>query len=304
MNILKKLIFLVLLSSTFCTLLAKEATDQFKDVQIKTIPIKNGIYMLMGKGGNIGLCVGEDGVFMIDDQFAPLTTKIKKAISKISKKPIKFVINTHWHYDHTGGNENLGKDSVIIVSHDKVRQRMSKDGFIKAFNAKIPAASKIALPVITFNDAISFYLNNEDIEIIHQENAHTDGDSVVFFKTSNVIHTGDIYFNGFYPFIDESSAGSIDGIIKAVNYILTKVDDNTKIIPGHGELSNKKELINYRDTLIILRDRMRKLIKEGKTLEEVLALKPNSDLDKTWGKGFLNPESFLKILYSVVKNNM
>ncbi len=302
MNYLKKLTVIIASLATASSLYA-HSHDPFEKVQITSINVNNGIHMLMGQGGNIGLSVGEDGIFMIDDQFAPLSKKIKTSISKISKKPIKFLINTHWHFDHTGGNENFAKDGIVIVSHDNVRKRMSKDNFIKAFNKKIPAAKKVALPMVTFNDSISFFLNNEEIEIIHQSNAHTDGDSVVFFKTSNVIHTGDIYFNGFYPFIDSSSKGSIDGVIKSVNYILTRVDDKTKIIPGHGKLSNKNELINYRDTLVILRDRMKSLVKEGKTVEEVVALKPNADLDKTWGKGFLNPEKFLRILYDVVKSN-
>ncbi len=177
---------------------------------------------------------------MIDDQFAPLTKKIKSAINKLSDKEIKFVLNTHWHFDHTGGNENLGKDGVVIVSHNNVRERMRKDGFIKAFNKKLPASAKVALPMVTFNDSMTFHMNDETIEVIHQSNAHTDGDSIIFFKTSNVIHTGDIYFNGFYPFIDESSKGSVEGVIKSVNYILNRANDDTKIIPGHGKLSNKK----------------------------------------------------------------
>jgi len=299
MNYFKKLSLgaLILIAST--SVQAKES-----EVKIKTINVNNGVYMLMGQGGNIGLSVGDDGVFMIDDQFAPLSKKIKDAISKISNKPLKFVINTHWHFDHTGGNANFGKDGAVIVSHNNVRKRMSKEGFIKAFNKTIPASPKVALPVITFNDEIKFHFNDEEIEVLHQENAHTDGDSIIFFKSSNVVHTGDIYFNGIYPFIDSSSEGSIDGIINSVNYILSRTNDQTKIIPGHGQLSNKKELTAYRDTVVILRDRMVKLIKEGKTLEEILAMKPNADLDDTWGKGFLNPESFLKILYGVIKDNM
>lgn len=302
MNFFKKIGFCLLMLITSTSIFA-DSHKKFENVQIKTINVNNGIYMLMGSGGNIGLSVGDDGIFMIDDQFAPLTKKIKTAISKISDKSIKFMINTHWHFDHTGGNENLGKDGVVLVSHDNVRKRMSKDGFIAAFKKTIPAASKIALPVITFNDTISFHLNEEEIEIIHQSNAHTDGDSIIFFKTSNVVHTGDIYFNGFYPFIDKSSKGSIDGVIKSVNYILNRINDETKIIPGHGKLSNKEELAMYRDTLIILKDRMKKLIDEGKTLDDILELKPNADLDKTWGNGFLSPEKFLEVLYSVVKNN-
>ncbi|PHR72326.1 MAG: MBL fold metallo-hydrolase [Arcobacter sp.] len=299
MNYFKKISLSALIIVTASLLQAKES-----EIKITTINVNNGVYMLMGQGGNIGLSVGEDGVFMIDDQFAPLSAKIKAAISKISKKPLKFVINTHWHFDHTGGNENFGKDGAIIVSHNNVRKRMSKEGFIKAFNKTIPAAPKVALPIITFNDEINFYFNNEEIEVLHQKNAHTDGDSIIFFKSSNVVHTGDIYFNGFYPFIDSSSQGSMNGIITSVNYILSRINDKTKIIPGHGKLSNKKELISYRDTLIILRDRMQALIKEGKSIDEIIAMKPNADLDETWGKGFLNPETFLKILYGVIKDNM
>lgn len=274
-----------------------------EEVVIKTIKVSNNIYMLQGKGGNIGLSIGTNGVFMIDDQFAPLTKKIKTAISKISDKEIKFVLNTHWHFDHTGGNENLGKDGIVIVSHNNVRERMSKDGFIKAFNKKLPASAKVALPMVTFNDSMIFHMNDETIEVIHQNNAHTDGDSIIFFKTSNVIHTGDIYFNGFYPFIDESSKGSVEGVIKSVNYILSRANDDTKIIPGHGKLSNKKELIYYRDMLVEINKRMEKLIKEGKSLEEILALKPFADYDKKLGGGFLPPEAFLKIFYSVVKTS-
>ncbi len=180
---------------------------------------------------------------------------------------------------------------------------MSKDGFIKAFNKKLPASAKVALPMVTFNDSMTFHMNDETIEVIHQSNAHTDGDSIIFFKTSNIIHTGDIYFNGFYPFIDESSKGSVEGVIKSVNYILSLANDDTKIIPGHGKLSNKKELIYYRDMLVEINKRMEKLIKEGKSLEEVLALKPFADYDKKLGGGFLPPEAFLKIFYSVVKTS-
>jgi len=299
MNYFKRLSLCALIFLASTSIQAKES-----EVTIKTINVNNGVYMLMGQGGNIGLSVGVDGIFMIDDQFAPLSKKIKDAISKISKKPLKFVINTHWHFDHTGGNENFGKDGAIIVSHNNVRKRMSKEGFIKAFNKTIPASPKVALPVITFNDEINFHFNDEEIEVLHQENAHTDGDSIIFFKSSNVVHTGDIYFNGFYPFIDSSSEGSIEGIITSVNYILSRTNGKTKIIPGHGKLSNKKELTVYRDTLVILRDRMVKLIKEGKSLDEIITMKPNADLDDTWGKGFLNPETFLKILYGVIKDNM
>jgi len=274
--------------------------DEFEKVKIQTVPVKDGIYMLIAQGGNIGISVGDDGVFMIDDQFAPLTDKIKTAIKKLSDKPIKYVFNTHWHFDHTGGNENLGRKGTIIVAHESARERLLKGGVIKAFNQKIKPAKKAALPEITFNDKMTFHINGETVEIIHTPNAHTDGDAVLFFKKSNVVHTGDIYFNGFYPFIDVSSGGNIDGLINSATVIINKIDDNTKVIPGHGKLSNKKELIEYRDTLIVLGDRMKSLISQGKTLEEIVAIMPNKDIDKRLGGGFLNPESFLKILYYVV----
>lgn len=274
-----------------------EGEDEYKDVEIKTIAIHDGLYMLTGKGGNIGVSVGEDGVFLIDDQFAPLTEKIKAAVAGISAQPIKFLINTHWHFDHTGGNENLGKEDVLIVAHDNVHERMSKENTIKAFGATIPAAPKVALPVITFNDTVTFRLNGQEIQVSHQANAHTDGDSIVYFKDANVMHTGDVWFNGLYPFIDTSSEGSVDGVIRTVEQILTMVDEQTQIIPGHGPLGDKKALQGYLQMLTSVRSRMQKLIDEGKSLEEIIALKPNADYDATWGLAFLKPDQFMRILH-------
>jgi len=279
---------------------AKPQDDSAKETHIEIIPIRDGIYMLTGQGGNIGLSIGTDGVFMIDDQFAPLTAKIKAAIATLSDQPIRFVMNTHWHFDHTGGNENLGREGVVIVAHDHVRERMSHDNFITAFNKKIPASPDIALPAVTFNDRMTFHVNQRTIHISHHRNAHTDGDSIVVFKKANVIHTGDIFFNGLYPFIDASSHGSINGMIKTVEHILSLANAQTKIIPGHGPLANKADLATYRDMLITVRKRMQTLIDQGKTLDEIIAIKPNQDFDATWGTGFLNPEAFLSVLYSVM----
>ncbi len=271
--------------------------DKYKDVVIKTIEVRDGIYMLMGAGGNIGVSVGEDGVFLIDDQFAPLTEKIVAAVAKLSDQSIKFLINTHWHYDHTGGNENLGKQNVLIIAHDNVHKRMSVDTEIKAFGTTVPASPKVALPVITFNDTVTFRLNGEEIHVLHQSHAHTDGDSIVHFKGANVIHTGDVWFNGLYPFIDTSSEGSIDGVIRTVKHILTMANEQTKIIPGHVPLANKKDLHGYLKMLTTVRSRMQKLIDEGKSLDEIIALKPNSDYDETLGKAFLKPEQFMRIVH-------
>ncbi len=305
MNALNKSIFitLLLLVSAINSSQAETAKDEFSDVVIDTIAVADNIYMLMGMGGNIGVSAGEDGVFMIDDQFSPLTPKIKAAIKAISDKPIRFVLNTHWHYDHTGGNENLGGEGVVIVAHDNVRERMSKDGFIEAFNKKIPASAHIALPVITFNDRVTFHLNNQEIEVVHRSNAHTDGDSIVIFKSANVVHMGDTFFNGLYPFIDASSKGSVNGMIDTANHVLAMVDYRAKIIPGHGPLGDKRALIKYRDMLVTVRDRMQKLMDQGKTIEEIIALKPNADFDASWGNDFLKPDAFLRTLHAAMSDD-
>ena len=275
--------------------------DRFAGVEITTHEVAPGIYMLVGMGGNIGVSVGEDGVFMIDDQFAPLTDKITAAVAALTDQPIRFVINTHWHGDHTGGNENLGNQGALIVAHDKVYQRMSRDTEIGLFNQVVPAAPKAALPVITFNDNVTFRLNGEEIRVVHYRHSHTDGDSVIHFVNADVIHTGDIWFNGSYPFIDTSSGGSTDGVISSIRTLIDLADDNTRIIPGHGPLSDRQGMQGYLEMLETVRDRMNKLVAEGKSLEEIIELKPNADYDDAMGKGFINPETFLLILYSDLK---
>jgi cyclase len=295
----KTIPFVLLLIATFFTGISNMVAaddNKFKDVVIKTIEVRDGIYMLMGAGGNIGVSIGEDGVFLIDDQFAPLTEKIKAAVTKLSDQPIKFLINTHWHGDHTGGNENLGEENVLIVAHDNVYARMSVDT-LNAFGSTTPASPQQALPVITFNDTVTFRLNGHEIKAFHQSNAHTDGDSVIQFKEANVLHMGDVFFNGVYPFIDTSSEGSIDGVIRTVENILSMVDDKTKIIPGHGELSDKKGLKKYLALLTTLRSRMQKLIDEGKSVDEIVAMKPYADYDDSFGGGFMKPEPFMRIVY-------
>lgn len=272
--------------------------DRFKDVVIETIKVGDGIYMLTGMGGNIGVSAGQDGVVLIDDQYAPLTEKVKKALAAISDRPVRFVINTHWHGDHTGGNENLGKENVIIVAHDNVRTRMSHENFSKLFDTTIPASPAAALPVITFNDTVTFHLNGATLRALYQPNAHTDGDSVLHFVEANVIHMGDLWFNGMYPFIDTESNGSIDGVIAAVERILKIANAETKIMPGHGPLGDRKALQGYLDMLKDVRARVKKLIDEGKSLEEILAAKPLADYDETLGKGFLPAERFLAIVHA------
>lgn len=271
--------------------------QDFSQVEIQTVPVAQGIYMLVGEGGNIGVSTGEDGVFMIDDQYAPLTEKIVGAIADITPEPIRFLINTHWHFDHTGGNENFGEAGVVIVAHDHVYERMSTDQFIDAFQADVPASPSVALPIITFNDTTTFHLNNQTIEAFHVAPAHTDGDTVIHFVDADVIHAGDTYFNGLYPFIDTSSGGSIVGMIGAAERILALAGENTKIIPGHGPLSNRAELEDYRRMLTDVRVRTESAIARGLSLDEFIASDPTADYDEALGGGFLSPEQFQTIVY-------
>jgi cyclase len=266
-------------------------------VTVKVVPVAPGIYMLEGLGGNIGVSVGKDDAFVIDDQYAPMTPKIRAAIATVTAKPVRFVVNTHWHDDHTGGNEAMAGTGAIIVAHENVRRRMSTEQFLEAFNARIPAAPAAALPVITFSDTISFYVNEDTVRTFHVRNAHTDGDAIILFRRANVLHMGDTFFNGMYPFIDVSTRGSLTGMIAAVNQVLSTTSASTRIIPGHGPLASRADLARYRDMLVTVRARVGRLVARGRTLPQVLAAKPLADLDAQWGKGFLKPEQFLTIVY-------
>ena len=266
-------------------------------VTIRTIPAGKGVYMLLGSGGNIALAVGNEAAFLVDDQYAPLTAKILAAVKAVTDKPVRFLVNTHWHGDHTGGNENMAGTGVIIVAHDNVRTRMSTEQFNATFNRKTPPSPRAALPIITFSATVAFYLNDEEIHVVHVPPAHTDGDALVHFTRANVIHMGDTFFNGMYPFVDLSSGGSFEGMINAVTAALPYVNDSTRVIPGHGPLGGKAELLAYRDVLTKIRDRVAALIKQGKTKEQVIAAKPSAEFDATWGAGFMKPDVFLGIVY-------
>jgi glyoxylase-like metal-dependent hydrolase (beta-lactamase superfamily II) len=257
------------------------------DVTIKTIPVSNNVYMLIGQGGNIGVSIGDDGVFVIDDQFAQLTPKILAAIKKLSDKSIQFVVNTHYHGDHTGGNANMEKAGAKIIAHDNVYKRLSE------------GKATEGLPVITFNDKLSVHMNGEQVLVFHVDNAHTDGDAMLYFTESNVLHTGDNYFHKRYPYIDVNSGGSIDGYIDAVKMALIVIDENTKIIPGHGNLSNKAEYAAFLEMLTKLRANVQAEIDKGKTEAEVVAntaiTKQYDELNYSWN--FINSEKIRRAIY-------
>ncbi len=273
------------------------ATAAEEEITITTLEVQNGIYMLVGQGGNIGLFIGEDGTFLIDDQFAPLTPKHLEAIKAVGGEVPRFLINTHYHSDHTGGNENLGKAGTLIFSHDQVRERLTVETVIKAFNMVTPPLPKAALPVVTFSSDITFHLNGDTLRAFHVPRAHTDGDSVIHFKNANVIHSGDVFFNGLYPFIDVDHGGTVKGMIQAADAVLELADVNTKIIPGHGPLGDKVQLQAYRDMLATAYERLSQLKAKGMSMEEAVAEKPLADLEELWGKGMFPGEKWISLIY-------
>jgi glyoxylase-like metal-dependent hydrolase (beta-lactamase superfamily II) len=273
----------------------------FDGVKIKTSKVSEGVYMLEGAGGNIGLSVGDDGAFIIDDQFAPLTPKIRAAVAAVTKKPIRFVINTHWHGDHVGGNENMAMADAVIVAHDNVRKRMSVGQFMEIMQKQIPPAPAKALPIVTFTQDITFYLNGDEIRVTYAGPAHTDGDAVIGFQKANVVHMGDCLMTISYPFVDLSSGGNFEGFIAVADRVLAMADDKTKIIPGHGVVIDKAGLQAWRDMLATIRDRVKKLVDAGKTVDEVKAAKPTAEWDDKWGKEFIKPDQLVEFVYVALK---
>jgi cyclase len=278
------------------------AQQDFSAVQIQTERLTPNLYMLIGEGGNIALSIGADGSVLVDTQFAPLNAKILAAVRAAGGSDVKYVINTHWHGDHTGGNEPLGLAGATIIAHDNVLARMSTEQFMAAFNQRVPPAPAAARPVVTFPSRTTFHLNGDVVQVVHVRNAHTDGDSIVHFTSSNVIHTGDTYMKDVYPFIDVGSRGSIDGFIASADAVLSRSDANTKIIPGHGALADRADMQRFHDMLVAVRGKIQALIDQGMSEDEVVAARPTAELDAAWGQGFMNPENFTRFSYQSLKN--
>jgi cyclase len=266
------------------------------DVRIETVDIAPGIYMLVGRGGNIGVTVGTDGAAIIDDQFADMVPKIRAAVAMLSEKPVSFVINTHLHGDHTGGNDVFGKSGAVIIAHENVRKRLGTAQVNPSTNQPIPARAREALPVVTFANSATLHFNDDDLEFTHLPNAHTETDIVIRFRKANVLHMGDCFTGGF-PFIDGNTGGTFDGLIAGQEKVLGMIDDQTKVIRGHGPLGNKAELSAYHDMLVTVRDRVAKLVKSGKSQEEVVAARPTKEFEEKYGGATFNAAQWIGRAY-------
>ena len=299
---LKQIVRVAAVAAVLLPLSARAQMGDPSKVNVKVTPVANGVSMIEGAngfaGGNVAVTVGNDGVFLIDDELAPLSAKLKAALATISKKPVRFVVNTHWHTDHTGGNPAMAATGAVIVAHENVRKRLSVDQVIEFMGNKmtIQALPPAALPVVTFTDDVTLNLNGDEVHVMHVPPAHTDGDSIVHFKKANVIHTGDTVGGGF-PLVDAGSGGAFDGFISAADKVLALADDKTKIIPGHGPIMTKADVTAFRQMLLEVRDRVEKLMAAKKTVEEAKAAKPLADLEPKWGQGFIHGDFVIEAVY-------
>jgi cyclase len=264
-------------------------------VEFKLTHVAGQVYMLAGAGGNIGVFAGPEGVILVDDEFAPLTERIREQVATVSTQPIRFIINTHFHGDHTGGNENFGAAGALIVAHENVRKTLSVDHYIEMIGTRFRAFSPSGLPVLTFEDSMSLNLNGERVDVWHAPPAHTNGDSIIFFRDSDVIHMGDIFRMRGQPLFDRRNGGSFQGLIEASDRVLAMIGENTKIIPGHGVVSTKADLVESRNIMATVRDRIAAGIAAGETLEQVIASDPTAGFD--WRPGRLTVEELIEWIY-------
>lgn len=285
-----------LLLTVLCVFTASaQAQTDFSKVQMKATKVAGNVYMLEGAGGNIGVSVGDDGLLIVDDQFAPLADKIRAALKGIADKKLKFILNTHWHGDHTGGNVVFGPEATIIA-HDNVRKRLATEQKSTVFNTTTPPSPKEALPVITFDQSLSVHFNGEDIRAIHFPHGHTDGDSVIFFSASNVVHLGDDFFAGRFPFVDLESGGSVEGLVKNIGELVNKIPAGAKLIPGHGPISTLDDLKSYHRMLQQTTEIVRQKIAAGKTLDQIKS-EGLPDEWKPWGEGFIKTDRWVETIY-------
>ncbi len=285
-------------SALICLLAMPVAHAQDKPVEYTPTPLSDTVTMIQGRGGNIAVSAGEDGVFIIDDQYSHLIDQLMAAIGKVSDEPVRFVINTHYHGDHVGGNEVIGDAGGVIIAHDNIRKRMSTDQFNHFWDSTTPAWPTGALPVVTFNDQVTLHLNGEPVTAYHVPHSHTDGDSIIHFPVSNIVHMGDVFFHGLYPFIDLDGGGTLQGMIAGAELGVELSDADTKIIPGHGELTDRAGLLAYHAMLVEMRGIVQGMIDDGKSLQQVVDANPTAKWDEELGGSFIKPEALAVFLYN------
>ena len=286
------------LASLALAALPAAAVAQEKPIEYVPTKLSDTVTMIQGRGGNIAVSAGADGVFIIDDQYQHLADQLLAAIGEVSDQPIRFVINTHYHGDHVGGNEAVGKGGAVIIAHDNIRKRMSSDQFNHFWNSTTPAWPEGALPVVTFNDRVTLHLNGEPVTAYHTPRGHTDGDAIIHFPQSDILHMGDVFFHGLYPFIDLDGGGTVQGLIAAVELGLSLSGDATRVIPGHGPLTDKAGLQGYHDMLVAIRDSVQTMIDDGMSLQQVADAKPTAQWDEELGGAFIKPDQLVVFVYN------
>jgi len=271
-------------------------TDQ-SAVRIEVRQLRPGLHLLSGGGCNVVAWTGPDGTVLVDTGKAETAPQLLEAAARLAPHGIRFVVNTHWHPDHTGGNELLGKSGALVVSQENVRLRMSEPQDLSEYALEVPAAAAVALPVVTFGDGLTLNLNGDRLVLLHAPAAHTDGDGIAWWEESNVVHLGDVFYADGYPFLDTVSGGSLAGLVSAIETVLSRADPRTLVVPGHGPVSTRAELAAYRDMLVAVGRQVRELAEQGRSLDDVLAAKPTAPYDARYGKGGVSPERFVRLLF-------
>lgn len=289
--------FLVLATALAASSIHAQTQLQPPKAEIRTEQIRPGIAVLMGSGGNVAVWSGPDGVVLVDDGLGQLTPQLLEATARVSSGPIRFVLNTHWHPDHSGGNDKVASSGSVILAHENARERLGSPQSVEEYDLKVPAAPKGALPIVTIDQDATLHLNGDHLEALHVPAAHTDGDLVLWWDSANVVHTGDVFYNGSYPFIDASSGGTVAGLVAALETILARADESTVIIPGHGPLASSKDLAAYRDMIVAVGKEVRRQIEQGKSLDEVLAAQPAAAFEERYGKGAMKADRFVRAIY-------
>lgn len=272
------------------------ATEQ-SHAELSTREIAPGLHLVAGAGGNVAVWTGRDAVVLVDDALAPASEGLLQVVSQIDARPVRFVVNTHWHPDHTGGNERIGRAGGIVVAHDNARARMGAEQFVVDYDLRVPPSDPGGMPVLTFEQEVSLHLNDDRLDAVHVVAAHTDGDVIVWWNEANVVHMGDVLHSAAYPFIDRSSGGSLAGLVAAIEGVLSRADEQTVVIPGHGPVATRGDLVRYRDMVVAIGRHVRELMEQGRSVEEVLAARPTAAFDEDYGRGPVTPERFVRILY-------